>query len=266
MANIVWLVSYTGRETHINGVCREWLMMYGQRGWLMVFPFHVIPIYVAVNNIRTENGVQAPVGWPTVRRVYHAFHPIQPCPISSDWPLPHFFPSSLPPFRLSHQDHHFVPFIPSHFIPFSSLPFRPIHSSPLWFHSPLSMLIIHPSISSSYSTRPTLNHSPRFVSFTPPHIVPRNSPHLGPLIPVIPITIKNGLVRHYILHMSQHENPPDSIPWRIVQSLNSRFDILCACALLHTANTHTHTHTHSRLIYLMMNRYGPQLRKSRHRL
>ena len=37
----------------------------------------------------------------------------------------------------------------------------------------------------------------------------------------------------------------DSVPWRNVQSLNSRFEILCACASLYTAKTHTHTHTHT---------------------
>ena len=38
------------------------------------------------------------------------------------------------------------------------------------------------------------------------------------------------------------------VPWRIIQSLNSRFEILCACALLHTAKTRTYTHayTHAR--------------------
>ena len=33
----------------------------------------------------------------------------------------------------------------------------------------------------------------------------------------------------------------DSVPWRIVQNLNSWFEIICACALLYTDNTHTHT-------------------------
>ena len=36
----------------------------------------------------------------------------------------------------------------------------------------------------------------------------------------------------------------DWIPWRIVQSLNSRFQNIRASSLSHTANTHTHTHTH----------------------
>ena len=33
----------------------------------------------------------------------------------------------------------------------------------------------------------------------------------------------------------------DSVPCRNVQSLNSRFKILCACALLYTAKAHTYT-------------------------
>ena len=45
----------------------------------------------------------------------------------------------------------------------------------------------------------------------------------------------------------------DSVPWRIIQSLNSHFKILCASALFHMANTracvhaHTHTHTHTQM-------------------
>jgi hypothetical protein len=55
-------------------------------------------------------------------------------------------------------------------------------------------------------------------------------------------------------------------PWRIVQSLNSLFEILCICILLYTrththtrarAHVHTHTHKHSQT-------YTPHLHTSRH--
>ena len=49
-----------------------------------------------------------------------------------------------------------------------------------------------------------------------------------------------------ILHVSARKVATlDSVPRKNVQSLNSRFEILCACALLYTAKTHTHTHTHT---------------------
>jgi len=46
-----------------------------------------------------------------------------------------------------------------------------------------------------------------------------------------------SLIRHVdALHL---------VPWRIVQSLNSRFEILYASALFHMAKTHRYTHTHT---------------------
>ena len=65
-------------------------------------------------------------------------------------------------------------------------------------------------------------------------------------------------MRHYTHVSAWKAATLDSVPWRMVQSLNSRFEIICACALLYTAKTYTHTRARARIyiyiyIYIYIN-------------